>query len=74
MVALTRLLKRRQSSSDAQTIGNDVNTTAPEKVPGDFDDSPVKIFRFHTFATALIVSMGGLIFGFDTGNLGDSIN
>lgn len=31
------------------------------------DDSPIRVFRPRILAMAVIVSLGGLIFGYDTG-------
>ena len=33
------------------------------------DDSPVRVFTLRVFAMGLIVSIGGLIFGYDTGQI-----
>ena len=35
----------------------------------DLDQSPVKFLRLRILAMAVIVSMGGLIFGYDTGQI-----
>ena len=67
-MAITDLLKRRKPSDGQRTIGNDaIDTTRTAKMDDDVDETPVKIFRARIFATGLIVSLGGLIFGFDTG-------
>ena len=39
----------------------------PEKVAGVYDDSPVKFLTLPSFAMGVLVSMGGFIFGYDTG-------
>lgn len=36
---------------------------------GEIDDSKITFFRPRIFAMALIVSMGGFIFGYDTGQI-----
>ena len=67
-MAITDLLKRRKPSDDQRTIRNDaIDTTGIAKTGDDVDETPVKLFRARIFATGLIVSLGGLIFGFDTG-------
>ncbi|CAF9918821.1 hexose transporter hxt1 [Imshaugia aleurites] len=41
----------------------------PEKVAGVYDDSPVKFLTLPSFAMGVLVSMGGFIFGYDTGQI-----
>ena len=36
---------------------------------GELDDSKITFLRMRIFAMALIVSMGGFIFGYDTGQI-----
>lgn len=38
-----------------------------EKGTGAYDDSAVKFLSPRTFAMGILVSMGGFIFGYDTG-------
>lgn len=38
-----------------------------EKEAGVYDDSPVKFLSMRSFAMGILVSMGGFIFGYDTG-------
>ncbi|KAI9733793.1 MAG: hexose transporter hxt1 [Claussenomyces sp. TS43310] len=41
-----------------------------EKVPGDnYDDSPIPRLTIHSFIMGVFVSMGGFIFGYDTGQI-----
>lgn len=40
----------------------------PEKFSGAYDDSPVKFLTGRSLAMGVLVSMGGFIFGYDTGN------
>jgi len=47
-----------------------VNAADVEKAnKGSENHPPIRIFRLRILAMALIVSLGGLIFGYDTGNL-----
>lgn len=39
----------------------------PEKEGGEYDDSPVKFLTGRSLAMGVLVSMGGFIFGYDTG-------
>ncbi len=38
-----------------------------EKEAGVYNDSPVKFLSMRSFAMGILVSMGGFIFGYDTG-------
>lgn len=38
-----------------------------DKEAGVYDDSPVQFLSPRTFAMGILVSMGGFIFGYDTG-------
>lgn len=38
-----------------------------DKEAGVYDDSPVKFLSMRSFAMGVLVSMGGFIFGYDTG-------
>ena len=38
-----------------------------EKEAGLYDDSPVKFLTVRSFLMGVLVSMGGFIFGYDTG-------
>ena len=41
----------------------------PEKEVGTYDDSPVKFLTVRSMLMGVLVSMGGFIFGYDTGRL-----
>ena len=42
-------------------------TPDPEKEAGVYNDSPVKFLSARSLAMGVLVSMGGFIFGYDTG-------
>jgi len=52
-----------------QMEGNDIPEDAIIAEKGEVDNSPVRIFTPRVFAMALVVSIGGLIFGYDTGQI-----
>ena len=39
-----------------------------EKIAGGYDDSPVKFLTVRSLLMGVLVSMGGFIFGYDTGS------
>ena len=39
----------------------------PEKETGVYDESPVQFLSVRTLAMGILVSVGGFIFGYDTG-------
>ncbi|EME44763.1 hypothetical protein DOTSEDRAFT_72271 [Dothistroma septosporum NZE10] len=69
-------LKRKKASSgdEGQSPVGDVKenpygSDGPDVERTDVDNSKVRIFRGYTFAVAAIVSIGGFIFGYDTGQI-----
>ena len=40
-----------------------------EKNAGEYDDPPIKFITFRVIMMGVLVSMGGLIFGFDTSQI-----
>lgn len=50
------------------TANADIQTSPDRgKEVGAYDDSPVKFLSLRSFAMGILVSMGGFIFGYDTG-------
>ena len=62
------------SRSSKRTESVEGNGTAPQPFPADpekdagtYDDSPVKFLTTRSLMMGVLVSMGGFIFGYDTG-------
>lgn len=55
-----RLMRSKTSSKDL---------TLPKHVSSDYDDAPVPRLTIHSFIMGVFVSMGGFIFGYDTGQI-----
>lgn len=65
---MNRIFKRKDAAAPSkERDGHTSESDAGEKA--GFDDSPVTMFRMRIFIMALLVSLGGLIFGFDTGQI-----
>lgn len=70
------VLSRMKGSKKAGTTSGRSSLTAVDAAVTEKGNNgaasshqPVKIFRLRIFAMALIVSLGGLIFGYDTGKI-----
>ena len=52
-----------------ETTANAGTQISPDrdKEADTYDDSPVKFLSMRSFAMGILVSMGGFIFGYDTG-------
>lgn len=46
-----------------------VSTTDREKGNGDVVDTPIPLFTIRSFIMGIFVSMGGFLFGYDTGQI-----
>ena len=70
MVNLNPLSNRgshRQQSERTLVDPRDAEKTA--KGQGEYEDTPIKLLRPRILLMGLVVSLGGLIFGFDTGQI-----
>ncbi|KAF6217962.1 hypothetical protein HO133_006374 [Letharia lupina] len=68
------LLSRSKHTENADSLEDNRNagiqvSPDPEKEAGVYDDSPVKFLSMRSFAMGILVSMGGFIFGYDTGQI-----
>ena len=66
------LLSRFKHTENAHPPEGDANAGIQvsqdrEKEAGVYDDSPVKFLSMPSLAMGVLVSMGGFIFGYDTG-------
>ena len=61
--------KHTENASVPEGTANAGTQISPdrEKEAGGYDDSPVKFLSVRSFAMGILVSMGGFIFGYDTG-------
>ena len=72
------LLSRRKEPASTSSVSSShgkeaqVPTATSTTAKGDalhYDDSPYPLFTWRTFIMGVLVSMGGLIFGYDTGQI-----
>lgn len=68
------LLSRSKHTENADSLEGNGNagiqvSPDPEKEAAVYDDSPVKFLSMRSFAMGILVSMGGFIFGYDTGQI-----
>lgn len=55
--------------ADPQAPGGSVSTNEHEKGPGNEVDSPIPLLTWRSFIMGILVSMGGFLFGYDTGQI-----
>lgn len=68
MNLISRLRHGKQTPADGHNSDSD-GEHPPEKMHGTYDDSPIPRLTFASFIMGVLVSMGGFIFGYDTGKL-----
>jgi len=62
--------KRPQDSYASSEVQREsVCTTDREKDNGDVVDAPIPLFTLRSFIMGIFVSMGGFLFGYDTGQI-----
>ena len=66
MGLLSRFSKHTENVEDNGTAPQPFPAD-PEKDVGTYDDSPVKFLTIRSLMMGVLVSMGGFIFGYDTG-------
>lgn len=59
----------RLRSGRERTTSSDGEHPEKQKYVGPYDDSPVPTLTLHSFIMGVFVSMGGFIFGYDTGQI-----
>lgn len=62
------LLPSRRGKSSPATSSGRTSEDHPEK-KGSYDDAPIPYITIHSFIMGVFVSMGGFIFGYDTGQI-----
>ena len=55
--------------NDNELPRESVSTVEREKGPHDVVDSPIPLFTWRSFTMGVFVSMGGFLFGYDTGQI-----
>lgn len=65
------MFKRRTGDSfpDSDIPRESTSTVEREKGPGDVVDGPIPLFTVRSFFMGIFVSMGGFLFGYDTGQI-----
>jgi SP family sugar:H+ symporter-like MFS transporter len=55
--------------ADSEVPRESVSTHEHEKGPGDVVDTPIPLLTWRSFIMGIFVSMGGFLFGYDTGQI-----
>ncbi|KAJ5516476.1 hypothetical protein N7527_008036 [Penicillium freii] len=55
--------------ADPQAPGGSISTNEHEKGPGNEVDTPIPLLTWRSFIMGILVSMGGFLFGYDTGQI-----
>lgn len=68
---IKNMFKRRTRVSvpDSDIPRESVSTVEREKGPGDVVDGPIPLLTVRSFIMGIFVSMGGFLFGYDTGQI-----
>ncbi|PGH28023.1 hypothetical protein AJ80_00278 [Polytolypa hystricis UAMH7299] len=68
MEKLSKLVGLGKVQSNPQ-IERRISVTDAEKEPGRFVETPIRRLTWHSFVMCVFVSMGGFVFGYDTGQI-----
>lgn len=63
-----KILKKRSQDLYAQSQ-SPISSNGEEKGPGDVVDTPIPLLTWRSFIMGILVSMGGFLFGYDTGQI-----
>ncbi|KAJ5091494.1 hypothetical protein NUU61_006364, partial [Penicillium alfredii] len=68
---LEKVFKKRPQDlyNDGEPSRESASTNDREKVPSDAIDTPIPLFTWRSFTMGIFVSMGGFLFGYDTGQI-----
>ena len=61
--------KKPQPVADGRLSETSEESSRPDKMHGIYDNSPIPRLTLASFVMGVLVSMGGFIFGYDTGKL-----
>lgn len=67
-----KILKKRPQdlyANSEATARESTSTAEHEKGPSDLVDTPIPLFTVRSFIMGIFVSMGGFLFGYDTGQI-----
>ncbi|KAJ5511781.1 Major facilitator superfamily domain general substrate transporter [Penicillium expansum] len=66
-----KIFKKRSQDvyADPQAPGGSASTNEREKGPGNQVDTPIPLLTWRSFIMGILVSMGGFLFGYDTGQI-----
>lgn len=66
-----KVFKKRPQDlyADPQAPGGSISTDGHEKGPGNEVDTPIPLLTWRSFIMGILVSMGGFLFGYDTGQI-----
>lgn len=66
-----KVFKKRPQDlyADPQAPGGSISTDGHEKGPGNEVDTSIPLLTWRSFIMGILVSMGGFLFGYDTGQI-----
>ena len=68
---MSKIVKRLKSIhlGRGKASSSETDQSEKKKYVGSYDNSPVPILTLHSFIMGVFVSMGGFVFGYDTGQI-----